>query len=102
MQGSTLKNCIIGCNSYIGQGCKITETIVLGNDNYTNDTSRTASRKKGEAVLGVGRPPSAQLSVSNVTHMNCKLYLGLIGYQTAFICDMQRHEREVLRANSLV
>ena len=54
LQGSTIKNCIIGCNSYVGQGCKISETIVLGNDNYTNDTSRTASRKKGEAVLGIG------------------------------------------------
>ena len=54
MQGSTIKNCIVGCNSYIGRGCRISETIILGNDNYTNAKLREASRKKGQTALGIG------------------------------------------------
>lgn len=56
LQGSSLRNVIVGCNSYIGQGCSISDTVILGNDTYTNDSSRTASRKKGEVVLGIGEP----------------------------------------------
>ncbi len=53
-QGSSLRNVIVGCNSYVGDGCSISDTVILGNDTYTNETSRTASRKKGEVVLGIG------------------------------------------------
>ena len=45
---------MVGCNSYIGEGCEIVDSIILGNDTYTNDRSRAASRKKGEVVLGIG------------------------------------------------
>ena len=45
----------MGCNSYIGEGCQVSETVILGNDTYTNDASRAASRKKGEVVLGIGK-----------------------------------------------
>ena len=56
LQGSNLRSVIVGCNSYIGEGCSISDTVILGNDTYTNDSSRTASRKKGEVVLGIGEP----------------------------------------------
>jgi hypothetical protein len=47
----------VGCNSYVGRGCDIQETIILGNDSYTNEASRALSRKKGEVVLGIGETP---------------------------------------------
>lgn len=62
MQGSTLNNCIVGCNAYIGKGCDLTDTILLGNDMYTNETSRKASRRKGEVVLGIGESHTAHSS----------------------------------------
>jgi len=58
MQGSHLKKCIVGCNSYVGRGCDIQDTIILGNDSYTNESSRALSRKKGQVVLGIGVPVS--------------------------------------------
>jgi glucose-1-phosphate adenylyltransferase len=54
LMGSTLRTCIVGSNSYIGRGCDIQDTIILGNDSYTNEASRALSRKKGEVVLGIG------------------------------------------------
>lgn len=54
VQGSTLRTCIVGSNSYVGRGCDIQDTIILGNDSYTNEASRALSRKKGEVVLGIG------------------------------------------------
>ena len=53
-QGSKFSGCVIGCNSYVGEGCELINTLVLGNDTYTNDASRAASREKGEVVLGIG------------------------------------------------
>ena len=54
LQGSKLRGCVVGCNSYIGDGCELVNTMILGNDTYTNDASRAASRRKGEVVLGIG------------------------------------------------
>lgn len=58
MQGSKLNNCVVGCNAYVGKGCELTGTIILGNNTYTNDASREASRRKGEVVLGIGEHTS--------------------------------------------
>ncbi|KAK9828450.1 hypothetical protein WJX72_000056 [[Myrmecia] bisecta] len=54
LRGSTLKNCVVGCNSFVGNGCHIENTLLMGNDAYTNDHSREVSSQKGEAVLGIG------------------------------------------------
>lgn len=57
MQGSKVTGCVIGNNSYIGKGCTIEKTLVLGNDYYTNDKTRALSHEKGESALGIGESP---------------------------------------------
>ena len=54
MQGSKICGCVIGNNSFIGEGCTVEKSLVLGNDYYTNEKTRAASREKGESALGVG------------------------------------------------
>ena len=70
LQGSTLNTCIVGCNSYIGKGSDLSDSIIMGNNAYTNEASRAASRKKGEAVLGIGEP---------LSHCFCVSYTGVYG-----------------------
>ncbi len=48
---------MIGNNSYIGEGCTVEKSLVLGNDYYTNEKTRAASIEKGESALGVGMSP---------------------------------------------
>jgi len=55
MQGSTILGCVIGNNSFVGEGCTLEQTLVLGNDYYTNDKTRAASLEKGESALGIGK-----------------------------------------------
>ena len=60
-QGSKLVGSVMGNNSYVGAGCAIEDSLVLGNDYYTNDKTRAQSRDKGESALGIGarRAPAA-------------------------------------------
>ncbi len=60
MQRSKILGCVIGNNSYIGEGCVLEKSLVLGNDYYTNEKTRAASLEKGESALGVGAPPPGQ------------------------------------------
>jgi hypothetical protein len=57
LQGSKLSGCVVGINSYIGRGSTLENTLVLGNDYYTNDKSRALSLEKGESALGIGANP---------------------------------------------
>ena len=56
---------MIGNNSYIGEGCVLEKSLVLGNDYYTNEKTRAASLEKGESALGVGAPPPGQAGPSD-------------------------------------
>lgn len=53
-QGSRIAGCVMGNNSYVGAGCTIEDSLVLGNDYYTNDKTRAQSLEKGESALGIG------------------------------------------------
>ncbi|KAK9831226.1 hypothetical protein WJX74_008354 [Apatococcus lobatus] len=54
VQGSILSNSVLGCNAFIDNDCTIENSLIMGNDTYTNEPSRRRSREKGEAVLGIG------------------------------------------------
>lgn len=54
MQGSILSNSVLGCNAFIDNDCTIENSLIMGNDTYTNEPSRRRSREKGEVVLGIG------------------------------------------------
>lgn len=55
VQGSTILGCVIGNNTFVGEGCRLEQTLVLGNDYYTNDKTRAASLEKEESALGIGK-----------------------------------------------
>jgi glucose-1-phosphate adenylyltransferase len=52
--GSTIRGSVIGCNTYVAKGCHIENSLIMGNDNYTNDRMRAEARAMGESVLGIG------------------------------------------------
>lgn len=54
LQGSSIKGSVIGCNSFVAKGCHIEDTLLMGNDNYSNDRERERARSQGLSVLGVG------------------------------------------------
>jgi len=68
VQNSKIYGCVIGNNSYVGDGCNIERTLVLGNDYYTNHKTRAASVVKGESALGIGAASSsASLALHSVS-----------------------------------
>ena len=54
LQGSYIKGSVIGCNTFVGNGCHIEDTLLMGNDNYSNDRERERARSQGLSVLGIG------------------------------------------------
>lgn len=56
-QGSYIKGSVIGCNSFVANGCHIEDSLLMGNDNYSNDRERERARQQGLSVLGIGALP---------------------------------------------
>jgi glucose-1-phosphate adenylyltransferase len=52
---SSLKHCLLGIRSYIGEGCVLEDTIVMGSDYYETDKQLAANAAKGRPNLGLGR-----------------------------------------------
>jgi glucose-1-phosphate adenylyltransferase len=52
---SSLKHCLLGIRSYIGEGCVLEDTIVMGSDYYETDKQLAANVAKGRPNLGLGR-----------------------------------------------
>ena len=71
---------MIGNNTYIGEGCTVEKSLVLGNDYYTNEKTRAASIEKGESALGIGMclPLSLQL-VSHLTSSRTRSKMAIGG-----------------------
>ena len=57
VQGSYIKGSVIGCNSFVANGCHIDDSLLMGNDNYSNDRERERARQQGLSVLGIGASP---------------------------------------------
>lgn len=62
LQGSSIKGSVIGCNSFVAKGCHIEDTLLMGNDNYSNDRVREHARSQGLSVLGIGEFSTSWLS----------------------------------------
>lgn len=52
---STLKRCVIGLRSIIGEDCHFENVITMGSDFYENDDDREYNRKLGRPNIGIGR-----------------------------------------------
>ena len=59
---------MIGNNSYIGEGCVLEKSLVLGNDYYTNEKTRAASLEKADGcqMAPIETQRVAVLSVSTL------------------------------------
>ena len=56
-----MHNCVIGCNSFVGPGCRLTNCLLMGNDNYTNKRYIEQALKKDKLIIGIGEgPPTAR------------------------------------------
>jgi glucose-1-phosphate adenylyltransferase len=52
---SSLKHCVLGTRSFVGEGSELKDTIVMGSDNYETNEQLAANRAVGRPNLGVGR-----------------------------------------------
>ncbi len=51
---SSLKHCVLGIRSYIGEGCVLEDTVVMGSDFYEGDAQLEANTSRGRPHLGIG------------------------------------------------
>jgi glucose-1-phosphate adenylyltransferase len=52
---SSLKHCVLGIRSYIGEGCVLEDTIVMGSDYYETEQQIANNVAKVRPNLGLGR-----------------------------------------------
>ncbi|MBL9188894.1 MAG: glucose-1-phosphate adenylyltransferase [Opitutaceae bacterium] len=52
---SALHHCVLGIRSYIGEGSRLEDTIVMGSDYYETDAQLAENIAKGRPNLGVGK-----------------------------------------------
>lgn len=52
---SAMKHCVIGIRSYVGEGCVLEDTIMMGADFYETDEQLAENVTRGRPHLGLGR-----------------------------------------------
>ncbi len=52
--GSRIERSLIGVRSVVGQNCVITDTVMLGSDNYETPAQKAANERAGRPSLNVG------------------------------------------------
>jgi glucose-1-phosphate adenylyltransferase len=52
---STLKHCVLGIRSYVGEGSMLEDTVLMGADYYETDEQLAANLARGRPHLGVGK-----------------------------------------------
>jgi glucose-1-phosphate adenylyltransferase len=52
---SSLKHCMLGIRSYIGEGSVLEDTIVMGADYYETEAQLAANKASGRPNVGIGR-----------------------------------------------
>jgi glucose-1-phosphate adenylyltransferase len=52
---SALKHCVLGTRSFIGEGSRLEDTIVMGSDYYETDAQMAENAAQGRPNLGVGK-----------------------------------------------
>lgn len=55
IEGSILTHTVVGQNCYIGPGCHLERTVLLGNDNYQSTTAIAQAAAAGQPVFGIGQ-----------------------------------------------
>jgi glucose-1-phosphate adenylyltransferase len=52
---SSLKHCVIGTRAFIGEGCVLEDTIVMGSDSYETTDQLAENRQLGRPNIGLGK-----------------------------------------------
>lgn len=52
---SSLKHCVFGIRSFVGEGSVLEDTVVMGADFYEDDAQLAANTAKGRPHLGIGK-----------------------------------------------
>ena len=52
---STLRHCVLGIRSFIGEGCNLEDTIVMGSDIYETTAQKAENAANGRPNLGLGK-----------------------------------------------
>ena len=52
---STIKRCVLGIRSHVGEGSKLTEVVMMGADYYETPEQQAENAKRGVFNIGVGR-----------------------------------------------
>ena len=53
-EGARITSSVIGVRSRIGRDCAIKETVIIGADRFETDAEREANRRRGVADIGIG------------------------------------------------
>ena len=51
----TIKRCVLGIRSYVGEGSNLSEVVMMGADYYETPEQKAANSKRGVFNIGVGR-----------------------------------------------
>jgi glucose-1-phosphate adenylyltransferase len=51
----TIKRCVLGIRSYVGEGSNLSEVVMMGADYYETPEQKAANSKRGMFNIGVGR-----------------------------------------------
>ncbi len=51
---SSLKHCVLGIRSFVGEGCVLEDTVMMGADFYEGDAQLEANTTRGRPHLGIG------------------------------------------------
>ena len=74
MQGSILTNSVLGCNAFIDNDCTIENSLIMGNDTYTNEPSRRRLLRRQDrrnAVATLGGTAGVLLAGCRATETAC-------------------------------
>jgi len=52
---SSLKHSVLGIRSFIGEGCVLEDTVVMGSDYYETEADHATNLRKGRPPFGIGR-----------------------------------------------
>ncbi len=52
---SSLHHCLLGSRTFVDEGCKLEDTIVMGSDYYETTDQLAANQAKGRPHLGIGK-----------------------------------------------
>ena len=61
--GARLVRCVVGVRSQIGEGARLSDTVIIGADRFETETERKANRDQGIPSLGIGDGSQVEMAI---------------------------------------